>query len=154
MWDQADEWSSLRSWNHWTVSIYGWTKSECMRDVTHVINLNSEVHAEPCIHNLTLTRNNFRSRIFWSLFETSAHWSGDKMATNFLTTVSNAFSLMKIHKFRLIFQWSLFPRVQDSSIGSDNSVATTRLQAIIWTNDGQFTGAYIYASFGPRSWQI
>ena len=30
----------------------------------------------------------------------------------FQTTVSNAFSLMKIHEFRLIFHWCLFSRVQ------------------------------------------
>ena len=40
------------------------------------------------------------------------HWGRDKMADIFQTTVSNAFSWMKMFKFRLRFQWSLFPRVQ------------------------------------------
>ena len=40
------------------------------------------------------------------------HWGRDKMAANFLTTFSNAFSWMKIYEFRLRFHWSLFPRVQ------------------------------------------
>ena len=40
------------------------------------------------------------------------HWGRDKMATIFKTTFSNAFSWTKMFKFRLIFHWSLFPRVQ------------------------------------------
>ena len=40
------------------------------------------------------------------------HWGRDKMATIFQTTFSNAFSWMKMFKFRLKFQWSMFPRVQ------------------------------------------
>ena len=36
----------------------------------------------------------------------------DKMAAIFHTTFSNAFSWMKMFKFRLRFHWSLFPRVQ------------------------------------------
>ena len=39
------------------------------------------------------------------------HWGWDKMTINFLTTISNAFSWMKIYKFLLRFHWSLFPRV-------------------------------------------
>ena len=36
-----------------------------------------------------------------------------------------------------------------SSIGSDNGLALTRQQAIIWTNDGKFTDGWrIYASLG------
>ena len=34
------------------------------------------------------------------------------MAANFVTTFSNAFSWIKIYKFRLRFHWSLLPRVQ------------------------------------------
>ena len=40
------------------------------------------------------------------------HWGRDKMAAIFQTTFSNAFSWMKMFKFRLRFHWSLFPRVQ------------------------------------------
>ena len=40
------------------------------------------------------------------------HWGRDQMATIFQTTFSNAFSLMKMYKFRLRFHWSLFPRFQ------------------------------------------
>ena len=39
------------------------------------------------------------------------HWGRDKMAAIFQTTFSNAFSWMKMFKFRLRFHWSLFPRV-------------------------------------------
>ena len=73
------------------------------------------------------------------------HWGRDKMAAISQTTFSNAFSSMKMIEFRLKFQWSLFPRVQltYSSIGSDIGLAPSRRQAIIWTNDGWFTDAYI-----------
>ena len=50
------------------------------------------------------------SRIPFNVFWT--HWGRDKMVTNFLTTFSNAFPWMKMHKFRLRFHWGLFLRVQ------------------------------------------
>ena len=40
------------------------------------------------------------------------HWGRDKMAANFLTTISNAFSWMKIYKPWLTLHWSLFLRFQ------------------------------------------
>ena len=40
------------------------------------------------------------------------HWGRGKMAANFLTTFSNAFSWMRIYELRLIFHWALFLRVQ------------------------------------------
>ena len=40
------------------------------------------------------------------------HWSRDKMAAIFQTTFSNAFSWMKMYKFRLRYHWTLFSRVQ------------------------------------------
>ena len=68
------------------------------------------------------------------------HWGQDVMATVIWTTFSNEFSWMKIFEFLLIFHWSLFPSPgsnwQYASIGSDNGLALTRWQAIIWTNDG------------------
>ena len=39
------------------------------------------------------------------------HWSGDKMAAFSQTTLSNAFSWMKILEFRLKIHWILFLRV-------------------------------------------
>ena len=42
----------------------------------------------------------------------STHWGRNRMAAISQTTLSNAFSLMKILVFRLKFNWSLFPRVQ------------------------------------------
>ena len=66
------------------------------------------------------------------------HCGRDKMAAISHTTFSNAFSWMKTYEFQLKFHWSLFPRVHltYSIIGSDNSLAPNRRQAIIWTNDG------------------
>ena len=40
------------------------------------------------------------------------HWGWDKMAANFLTTFSNAFSWMKMYEFQLRFHRILFLRVQ------------------------------------------
>ena len=40
------------------------------------------------------------------------HWDWDKMAAIIQTTISNAFSWVKILEFRLKFHRSLFPRVQ------------------------------------------
>ena len=40
------------------------------------------------------------------------HRGQDEMAANFRSTISNAFSWMRIHKFRLRFHWSLFLSVQ------------------------------------------
>ena len=66
------------------------------------------------------------------------HWGWDKMAALFHTTFSNAFSSMEVHKFWLRFHWSLFPKsnYQYCSIGSNNGLAPSRRQAIIWTNGG------------------
>ena len=48
-----------------------------------------------------------------SLFSLT-HWGRDKMAAIFQTTFSNAFSWMKMYKFRIKFHWSLFPRFQST----------------------------------------
>ena len=40
------------------------------------------------------------------------HWGRDKMAFISQTTLSNAFSLIKMYEFRLRFHWNLFPRIQ------------------------------------------
>ena len=63
--------------------------------------------------------------------------------------ISSAFSWMKIFEFRLKFHWIMFLTVnwQYGSIGSDDGLAPTRRQAIIWTNDGQVWWR-IYASLG------
>ena len=57
--------------------------------------------------------------------------------------------LMKTYKFWLRFHWSLVLRVQLAIFQhwSDNGLALSRWQAIIWTNDGLFTDVY-FASLG------
>ena len=40
------------------------------------------------------------------------HWGRDKKAAIFQTIFSNAFSWMKMYKFRLRFHWNFFQRVQ------------------------------------------
>ena len=44
-------------------------------------------------------------------FNELTHWGWDKMAAFSQTTLSNAFSWMKIIEFRIKFHWSLFLRV-------------------------------------------
>ena len=66
------------------------------------------------------------------------HRDQDEMTTISQTTYSNAFPWMKINETRLRFRWNLFLRVQSTifyNTGSDNGLAPTRRQAIIWTND-------------------
>ena len=48
----------------------------------------------------------------WTYGISLTHWGRDKMAAIFQTTFSNAFSWVKMFKFRLRFHLSLFPRVQ------------------------------------------
>ena len=40
------------------------------------------------------------------------HWGRDKTTVSFLTTLSNAFSWMKMYKFQLRFHWTLFLRFE------------------------------------------
>ena len=51
------------------------------------------------------------------------------------TLFSNACPWMQRYDFPLKFHWSSFLCVQYSSINSDNDLAPTRRQAIIWNND-------------------
>ena len=46
------------------------------------------------------------------IFNFLSHWGQDEMATILQTTLSNAFSWMKMLEFRLRFHWILFLRVQ------------------------------------------
>ena len=48
----------------------------------------------------------------WSASMLLTHWGRDEIDAILQTTVSNAFSLMKMYQFRLKFHWSLFPGVQ------------------------------------------
>ena len=64
------------------------------------------------------------------------HWGQDKVAAIWRMTPSNAFSSMKMFELWIKFYQSLFLRVQLVIIGSDNGLAPSRRQAIIWTNDG------------------
>ena len=52
---------------------------------------------------------------------------------------------MKMFEFQLKFNWicSQGSNEQYSSNGSDNGLAPSRRQAIIWTNGGWFTDAYM-----------
>ena len=73
------------------------------------------------------------------------HWGRDKMAGILQMTLSNAFSWMEI----LNFDWNFTEVCSQgsnylySNIGSDNGLAPTRRQAIIWNNDTYITDAYM-----------
>ena len=61
------------------------------------------------------------------------------------TTFSNVFSSIKVWisiKILLTFV-NQGSDLQYSSLGSDDGLAPSRRQAIIWTNDGYFTDAYM-----------
>ena len=73
------------------------------------------------------------------------HWGRDKMAAVSQIMFSNAFSWMKMFEFRLKFHWSLFLRVQLTIF-----IVPSRRQAIIWTNDGKLTDAYMRHSASMR----
>ena len=60
-------------------------------------------------------------------------------------TFSSGFLWMKMHEFRLQFHWSLFLSSY-FNIVSDNCLAPTRRQAIIWASDG-IGYRRIYAGF-------
>ena len=63
------------------------------------------------------------------------------------TTFSNAFSWMKENtSISINISLKFVPEGRINNIlhiGSDNGLAPTRRQAIIWTNDGKFTDAYM-----------
>ena len=62
----------------------------------------------------------------------------------FLQT-AHPFSWTKTIVFWFKFHWNLFPKIQQyAGISSGNGLALNRRQAIIWTNDGEFTDAYMH----------
>ena len=64
----------------------------------------------------------------------STHWGRDKMAASSQTTVSIAFSWMKMLEFRFNFHWSLFLRVQ---------LTTSQHWFRYWLGAGQATSHYL-----------
>ena len=84
-----------------------------------------------------------------SFYGCLTHWGQDKMAAISQMTLSNAFSWMKMLEFRLRFHWSLFLRVQ---------LTTIQHWFRQWLGAGQATSHYlnqwwldhwrIYASIG------
>ena len=75
------------------------------------------------IHDDTAIRDEFMPGLF--IYVPLTHWGRGKMADISQTTLSNAFSGMKLLEFRLKFHWSLSNQ-QYSSIGSDNGLAPIR----------------------------
>ena len=63
------------------------------------------------------------------------HCDRDKMAANFLTTMSNTFSWRKMYKFWLKFHWSLFPNVQLTEPMMVNLLMHIRVTQPQWVNN-------------------
>ena len=61
---------------------------------------------------MMVNQPDLRGSVPYILWHVLTHWGHDKMASDFLTTNSNAFSWMKIYKCWLGFHLILFPRVQ------------------------------------------
>ena len=110
-----------------------WHQTDANIDFCHTDSQLSDLRV--CVHNIM--------QADWTHWLT--HWGRDKMAAIFQMTFSNAFSWMKMYEFRSRFHWSLFLRVQWTifQLGSENGLAPTRQQAIIWNNDGHFTDTYM-----------
>ena len=80
-----------------------------------------------------------RAHNYWvetTSFLTLTHWGQDKMAAIFQTTLSNAFSWMKMYKFRFRF-------VFNGPINNIPTLRPARRQTIIWTNDVNDSDAYM-----------
>ena len=67
-------------------------------------------HPVCCLKKYSIIKVMSPKHYIWQV--DSTNWGRDKMAGISQTTVSNAFSWMKIFEFRLIFPWSVFLRVQ------------------------------------------
>ena len=79
------------------------------------------------------------------------HWGRHKMAAVSQTTLSNAFSWMKMLEFRLRFHWSLFPRVQLIIIQHWFRYWLGAVQATShYLNQWWLVYWRIYASLGPN----
>ena len=65
------------------------------------------------------------------------------MAAIFQTTFWNGFSWMNIYRISIKISLKFVPRDPTNNIPADNGLAPTRRQAIIWTNDGWVTDAYM-----------
>ena len=106
-----------------------WINTSCEFIMNDCITTTKQSTAKPCAYFLGYTVHPCYG--IYSL----THWGRDKMAAKFLT-ISNAFSWMKIYKFRLRFRWSSHgSHEQYCSIGSYNGLAPAGRQTTIWAND-------------------
>ena len=104
--EMSSFWWNFHHWLHWKLSKW-------QLPVQPVIKISSKWQhfrfSEVAQRRSSLV-NNDREYQCW--FRLSTHRGRDKMAAVFQTTFSNAFSWMKMHEYRLRFQWSLFLRFE------------------------------------------
>ena len=76
---------------------------------SHFITNHKYLSHQPTLwHRFDVHKGISASHGYWPL----THWGRDKMAAFSQTTLSNAFSCLKIFEFRLKIYWSLFLRVE------------------------------------------
>ena len=85
------------------------------------------------------------SMCYVQLFYNLTYWDRNKMAAIIQMTFQIHFLQWKCmnfdYNFTKVFSWG--SNLQHFSICTDNGLAPARQQAIVWTNDGQFTEAYM-----------
>ena len=100
------------------LKLYWWSISARCRDI--------------CRHSDANVRPPYAYGAGTWMVNSSAHWT--KWPPLWQTTISNAFSWMKMIEFRFDFYWVQGSRLQWAGIASGNGLAPIRRQAIIWTN--------------------
>ena len=132
-----------------------WVMTPCIKTYSITYPHMSSIHKYVCVRGPSkmlycrwyCNRELAIELVVW--LRTLTYWGRDIVAAISQTPLSSPFHWMKIFEFGLKFHWSLFLRVQIETlqIGSDNGLAPSRRQAIIWTNVA-IVHRHIYASSG------
>ena len=145
---QTDPWVSLTVWIN--ADCGGIFLIRICAIISYWMNYSGQCLETACQKKSWLTAPNMLYCINAVHVRWLTHWVQDKMAAILQTIFSNAFFWRKMYEFRFKFHWSVFLRVQLTTFQhkfySDHGWAPARQQAIIWTGDGYFTAACIYAS--------
>ena len=97
-------------WMHWTtvLPVLPTNQPKCI----WILNLADEQAMQGARTSATMIWNQFMWNIPGPAQLGLTHWGRDNMPAISQTTLSNAFSWMKIYEFRLRFHWCLFLRFQ------------------------------------------
>ena len=100
---------------HWFGYWLGAKQAYVHQKLTHVCWIWQKcfILTDKLAHIYFVTLSCFISLAFQTAeYRLLTYWGRDKMADNFQTTFSNAFSWMKMYEFQLRFHWNLFLRFQ------------------------------------------